>query len=259
VKTSAARRLVGPALGVIVFVAVLGFWQVWAGAEDSFLVPTASEVAERAWDVWPTSDFLSEVGQSMKRYAAGFAIAAAIGIALGLLVGASHAARRTLDPFLECLRAVPAIAIVPATFLVLGYGTDSSRIAVIAFGLCFPILVNTAEGVRGIPLEVRDTASMMHVGRVERVVRIYLPAALPSIMAGLRIAVSLGLVLVIVSEFVGEQNGIGYYLIRQQSEFDFSEMYAGILFLGLLGFVLNRLFLVAERRLLAWHYGAAGE
>jgi ABC-type nitrate/sulfonate/bicarbonate transport system permease component len=137
--------------------------------------------------------------------------------------------------------------------------TPASRIAVIAFGLCFPILVNTAEGVRGIPLEVRDTASMLHVGRVERASRIYLPAALPSIMAGLRIAVSLGLVLVIVSEFVGEQNGIGYYLIIKQSEFDYPALYAGILFLGLLGYVLNRLFLLVERRVLAWHYRAAGE
>jgi ABC-type nitrate/sulfonate/bicarbonate transport system permease component len=194
----------------------------------------------------------------MKRYAAGFAIAAAIGIALGLLVGAFPAARRTLGPFLECLRAVPAIAIVPAAILILGFG-DASRIAVIAFGLCFPILVNTAEGVRGIPLEVRDTASMLHVGRVERAARIYLPAALPSIMAGLRIAVSLGLVLVIVSEFVGEQNGIGYYLIIKQSEFDYPALYAGILFLGLLGYVLNRLFLLVERRVLAWHYRAAGD
>jgi ABC-type nitrate/sulfonate/bicarbonate transport system permease component len=147
---------------------------------------------------------------------------------------------------------------VPAAILILGLG-DASRIAVIAFGLCFPILVNTAEGVRGIPLEVRDTASMLHVGRVERALRIYLPAALPSIMAGLRIAVSLGLVLVIVSEFVGEQNGIGYYLVIKQSEFDFPALYAGILFLGLLGYVLNRLFLLVERRVLAWHYRAAGE
>ena len=153
---------------------------------------------------------------------------------------------------------MPAIAIVPAAFFILGVG-DASRIVVIAFGLCFPILVNTAEGVRGIPLEVRDTASMLHVGRVERLARIYLPAALPSIMAGLRIAVSLGLVLVVVTEFVGEANGIGYYLTVQQSLLDYPALYAGILFLGLLGYVLNRLFLVAERRLLAWHYGAAGE
>jgi len=252
------QRLVGPALGVLVFLAALGVWQLWAGAADSFLVPTASEVGERAWDVWPTSAFLGEVAQSMKRYAAGFAIAATIGIGLGLLVGLSHAARRTLDPFLECLRAVPAIAIVPAALIILGYG-DASRIAVIAFGLCFPILVNTAEGVRGIPREIRDTASMLHAGRVERVSRIYVPAALPSIMAGLRIAVSLGLVLVILSEFVGEQNGIGYYLLEKQSEVDYPALYAGILFLGVLGYALNRVFLVVERRVLAWHYGAAGE
>jgi ABC-type nitrate/sulfonate/bicarbonate transport system permease component len=258
VRASTARRFVGPALGLLVFLVVLGIWQLWAGAANSFLVPTASEVAKRAWDVWPTSNFLSEVGASMKRYAVGFAIASLIGISVGLLVGASHAARRTLDPFLECLRAVPAIAIVPAAFVILGVG-DASRITVIAFGLCFPILVSTAEGVRGIPLEVRDTASMLHVGSVERVVQIYLPAALPSIMAGLRIAVSLGLVLVIVSEFVSPANGLGYYLIIQQSTYDFPALYAGILFLGLLGYVLNRLFLLVERRVLAWHYGASGE
>ena len=194
---TAARRLGGYALGVLVFLAALGVWELWAGAANSFLVPTASEVAERAWDVWPTSDFLSEVGQSMKRYVVGFAIAAAIGIALGLLVGASrrqaHARSLPRVPTSrarDCDRA--------SRIFILGVG-DASRIVVIAFGLCFPILVNTAEGVRGIPLEVRDTASMLHVGRVERLARIYLPAALPSIMAGLRIAVSLGLVLVIVS------------------------------------------------------------
>jgi ABC-type nitrate/sulfonate/bicarbonate transport system permease component len=257
VTPSGARRLTEPVLGVLVFLVVLGIWELWAGAADSFLVPTASEVAERVWHVWPTSDFLSQVGQSLKRYAVGFALATAIGIGLGLVVGTSHAARRTLEPILELLRAVPAIAIVPAAIIVLGPG-DASRITVITFGLCFPILVNTAEGVQAISPEVRDTASMLHVGRVERMVHIYLPAALPSIMAGLRIAVSLGLVLVVVSEFVGEQNGIGYYLVVQQSEFDYPALYAGILFLGLLGYGLNRLFLVVERRVLAWHYGATG-
>jgi ABC-type nitrate/sulfonate/bicarbonate transport system permease component len=253
------RRLTGPALGVLVFVAALGVWELWARAENSFLVPTASEVVVRAWDIWPTSEFLSEAGVSLKRLAGGFAIAATIGIAVGLLIGSSQRARRTLEPFLEFTRAIPAIAIVPAAIVILGPTGDASRIAVIAFGLCFPILVNTAEGVRAIPPEVRDTASMLHVSPVERLWRIYFPSALPSIMAGLRIAVSIGLVLVVVSEFVGEANGLGHWILLQQSDYSVPEMYAGILFLGLLGYVLNRLFLVAERRVLAWHYGAAGE
>jgi ABC-type nitrate/sulfonate/bicarbonate transport system permease component len=256
--TSVTRRLAGSALGGLVFLAALCVWELWARAEDSFLVPRASEVAERAWDIWPTSEFLSEVGVSLKRLAVGFAIAAAIGIAVGLLIGSSRRARRMLEPFLEFTRAIPAIAIVPAAIVILGLG-DASRIAVIAFGLCFPILVNTAEGVRSIPLEVRDTASMLHVGRVERMVRIYFPAALPSIMAGLRSAVSIGLILVVVSEFVGEANGLGFWILSESYLYNVPETYAGILFLGLLGYVLNRLFLVIERRVLAWHYGAAGD
>ena len=257
-KASRRRRLGGLALGVLVFVAALVVWELWARAADNFQVPTASEVFDRAWEIWPTSEFLSEVGMSLKRLAAGFAIAAAIGIGLGLVIGSSRAARRTLEPFLEFTRAIPAIAIVPAALVIFGLG-DAQRIAVIAFGLCFPILVNTAEGVRAIPPEVRDTASMLHVGRAERIFRIYFPAALPSIMAGLRIAVSIGLILVVVSEFVGEPNGLGQWILVQQSVVNVPELYAGVLFLGLLGYVLNRLFLVVERRVLAWHHGAAGE
>ena len=116
----------------------------------------------------------------------------------------------------ELLRATPPIAIVPAFIVVLGFG-DSMRIGVIAFGVCFPVLVNTFEGVRAVSPEVRDTASMLHVGGAERLLRIYLPAALPSIMAGLRIAISIGLVLVVVSEFVGEGGGLGHYILDQQA------------------------------------------
>lgn len=257
-RTSLPRRLAGPAFGVLVFFAVLGVWEAWAAAEDSFLVPTASEVARTAWHEWPTSSFLSEAGTSLARLAAGYAIAAAAAIALGLLMGSSIRTRRTLDPFFELLRAVPVISIVPIAILVLGLG-DASRIAVIAFGLSFPILLNTIDGVRTIPPEVRDTASMLHVGRLERAARVYLPAALPSIFTGLRIALSLGLVMVVISEFVGEQDGLGNYILVQQSLVNVPELYAGVLFLGLLGYVFNTLFLVVERRMLAWHYGAAGE
>ena len=247
-----------PLLSAAVFVTALVIWEVWARAASSFYVPPASEVFGRAWEVWPTRDFLSEAAGSMKRLAAGFLIGAAAGIAVGLVMGSSRSARRTLDPVIELARATPPIAIVPALIVVLGFG-DSMRIGVIAFGVCFPVLVNTLEGVRAVSPEVRDTASMLHVGRVERVSRIYLPAALPSIAAGLRIAISLGLVLVVLSEFVGEGGGLGHYILDQQGRFDVAAMYAGILFLGLVGYALNMAFLVVERRVLAWHYGAAGE
>jgi ABC-type nitrate/sulfonate/bicarbonate transport system permease component len=245
-------------LGAVVFVAALGVWEVWARSEASFLVPPASSVADAAWEVWPTADFLTTVAASLKRLAAGYVIGAGIGIALGLAMGSSRGTRRTLEPLVEFSRAIPPIAIVPALIVFLGLG-NGMRIAVIAFGVCLPVLVNTLEGVRGISPETRDTASMLHVGPAERIFRVYFPAALPSIVAGLRIALPIGLIMVVISEFVGEGDGLGRYILLQQSQFNVPEMYAGILFLGVLGNALNQLMLVAERRILAWHYGAAGE
>jgi ABC-type nitrate/sulfonate/bicarbonate transport system permease component len=256
--TSTLERLGRRFLGVAVFVGVLAIWEVWAQHAGSALMPPASDVLDRAWHVWPTRDFLAAVTASLRRLAVGFAIGATVGIAIGLFMGSSLAARRALDPLVELTRAIPPIAIVPMLIVILGLG-DGMRIAVIAFGVCFPVLVNTIAGVRAVSPEARDTASMLHVGRAERVWRIYFPAALPSIVAGLRVAVSIGLALVVVSEFVGTGDGLGSYIWALRGEFLYPEMYAAILFLGLLGYVLNRLFLVAERHILAWHYGATGE
>jgi ABC-type nitrate/sulfonate/bicarbonate transport system permease component len=256
--TPALRRTRGPLLEVAVFAAALLLWELWARSEASFLVPPASDVLERSWDVWPTGAFLEEVAASLKRLAVGFAIGAAIGVGVGLAMGASRVVRRALEPLVELLRATPAIAVVPALIVVFGVG-DWTLVAVIAFGVCFPVLVGTSEGVRGVSPEARDTAAMLHVGRLESVFRIYFPASLPSIVAGLRVALSIALVMVVISEFAAGDDGLGTYILDQQGQFNVTNMYAGILFLGLLGYALNRLFLMAERRVLAWHYGAAGE
>jgi ABC-type nitrate/sulfonate/bicarbonate transport system permease component len=253
-----STRLARPLLGLVVFLGMLVVWDVWARAEGSFLVPPASEIAETAWEVWPTTAFLSEVGASLRRLGVGLLIGGAIGVAVGLLMGSSLWARRVLDPLVELLRATPPIALVPALIVVLGFG-DSMLIAIIAFGVCFPILVGTLDGVRAVTPEARDTAAMLHVRPVERVLRVSAPAALPSIMAGIRVALSVGLVLVVLSEFFGDGGGLGYYINDQRGRFNVPEMYAGVLFLGFLGYALNHAFLLVERRVLAWHYGAAGE
>jgi sulfonate transport system permease protein len=245
------RRL----LGVLVFLAALCAWEAWARKEESFLVPRASAVLERAWEVWPTSEFLTTVAPSLERLAVGYVLGVTVGICLGVLLGASRSLRRALEPLTEFMRAIPPIALVPVLIVILGL-EDGMRIAVIAWGVCFPVLVNTVDGVRAVSPEARDTAAMLHVGPVEQLYRLYLPAALPSIVAGMRIAVSVGLVLVVISELVGSQDGIGYYFTVQYSLYNADDMYAGLLFLGLLGYVLNQLFLVAERRVLAWHWNA---
>jgi ABC-type nitrate/sulfonate/bicarbonate transport system permease component len=113
--------------------------------------------------------------------------------------------------------------------------------------------------VRAVAPEIRDSAALFRLSRVERSLRVYLPAALPTIFAGLRTALSIGLVLVVISELNGEGDGLGVYIESQRALFNIPEVYVGIVFLGLLGYVLNRLFLVLEQRVLAWHYGAIGD
>jgi ABC-type nitrate/sulfonate/bicarbonate transport system permease component len=244
--------------GVAVFLGALAAWEVAARAESSFLFPRATTVLQRAWHVWPSEDFLSSVAASLGRLAVGFSIGALLGVLLGLLMGSSRTTRRTLEPLVELARATPAIAWVPAAIVILGFG-DGMRIAVIAFGVLFPVLVGTLDGVLAVSPETRDTATMLHVGWARRVFGVYLPASLPWVVAGLRVALSIGLVMVVISELVGGGEGLGVYLRFQQSQFNVPELYGGILFLGVLGFALNRLFVAAERHVLAWHHGAAGD
>jgi ABC-type nitrate/sulfonate/bicarbonate transport system permease component len=251
------ERVGRPLLGWFVFASAVGIWEALARSEGSFLVPPASEVAERAWHDWPTSEFLGNVEASLRRFAAGYAIGASVGVAVGVSMGSSRRVRQALEPLVELLRATPAIALVPALIVIFGLG-DGMRIAVIAFGVVFPVLVNGIDGVRAVSPELRETASLMGLGRAERMLRVELPAALPSIFAGLRIAVSIGLVMVVVSEFIGGEDGLGHYIRVEQSQFNVPEMYAGVLFLGLLGFVLNGVFVLVERRALFWHLGATG-
>jgi sulfonate transport system permease protein len=251
------ERVGGPVLGWVVFAAAVGIWEALARSEGSFLVPTASAVAERAWHVWPTPEFLSDVAASLRRLAAGYAIGASVGVAVGVSMGSSRRLRQALEPLVEILRATPAIALVPGLIVILGVG-DGMRISVIAFGVVFPVLVNSMDGVRAAAPELHETASLLRMGRAERILRVDLPAALPSIFAGLRVAVSIGLVMVVLAEFIGGGDGLGHYILVEQSQFNVPEMYAGILFLGLLGFVLNGVFVLAERRTLSWHHGATG-
>jgi ABC-type nitrate/sulfonate/bicarbonate transport system permease component len=258
VTAASIARVTRPLLGAAVFAAALGVWQAAAETHPSFLFPTATAVLERAWEVWPTSDFRHDVVASLERLTAGYAVGAGVGVAVGLVMGSSRAVRRVLEPLTELLRATPAVSIVPIAIVVLGFG-ERMHVAVIAFAVSLPVLANTVEGVRAVAPAVRDTAAMLHVGPFERMFAINLPAALPQIFAGLRIALSAAVILLVISEFVGSGDGIGHYITVQQTQFNVEEVYGGILFLGLLGYVLNRLFLAVERRVLAWHYGAVGE
>jgi ABC-type nitrate/sulfonate/bicarbonate transport system permease component len=176
-------------------------------------------------------------------------------VAIGIPLGLSPLLRRAMSPIVEFLRAIPPPALLPFAIVVLGVG-NSGKVFLIAFVCLWPVLLNTIDGVMGIDPTLRETARSYGVSGRDRLLRIVLPAASPQIFAGMRTSLSLALILMVISEMVASTNGIGFFVLQSQRSFAIPEMWAGILLLGLLGYTLNLIFLLAERRVLAWHRGA---
>ncbi len=176
----------------------------------------------------------------------------AVGTAIGLVRNLAD----YLSPATEFVRAVPPPALIPPFLVVLGLGSQM-KVALIAVGVVWPILLNTIDGVRTVDPVLVDTGRAFCTRRVRRLAFIVLPSAAPRIFAGLRVSLSLALILMVISEMVAATGGIGFTILQAERGFAITEMWAGIVLLGVLGYVLNTL-LLAERRLLAWHRGARG-
>lgn len=242
----------------LAFLAVL--WEVAgrAGWVHRLFFPPLSKILAALWDGVISGEISSHVGVSLWRGAVGYALAAAAAITLGVLMGYWRRVYEAGEILVEFLRAVPAPAIVPVAIVLLGIG-DSMKVFVIFLACSFPILINTIDGVRGVdPVLVRTARTFGHSG-VGILSRVVLPAASPFIVTGLRIALAIALILVVISEMVGATSGIGYYILEAQRTFKVPRMYAGMLVLALLGFALNRCFLLADARLMAWHRGRTAE
>ena len=243
-------------LGVAVVLALLALWELVARARGNVYLPPVSTVAVTFVHEWVSPQFRDQALPSLGRMMAGYFAASAIGITLGVLVGAYRPVFRLLDPFLQFLRAIPPSAIIPVGILLIGIG-DAMKIVVICFGAVWPILVNAADGARNVPRERLDTARIFGLGGVHELLSVTLPSAMPGIFAGLRTGLSIAFIMIVVSEMIGSTNGLGYYILQSQRSFAIPEMYGGIVLLAILGYCLNAAFLAVERRVLAWHHGQA--
>ena len=244
------------ALGIAVVALVLVLWEIVARVKGTVYVPGVSTIATTFVHEWFSPQFGRQAVPSLVRMLSGYAAASAIGVTLGVLIGASRPLFRTLDPFLQFLRATPPAAIIPAGILLMGIG-DAMKIVVITFGALWPILINAADGARNVPGERLDTARVFGLTPLATLVRVTFPSALPGIFAGLRTGLSIAFIMIVVSEMIGSTNGLGYYILSAQRTFAIPEMYGGIVLLALLGYALNAAFLLVEHRVLAWHHGQA--
>jgi ABC-type nitrate/sulfonate/bicarbonate transport system permease component len=250
-------RVTDWALALVLPVLLLVAYDGWARTGGDFFFPPLSEIGATFADEWLFTRIPTDLLPSLGRMLAGFALAVGGGVALGALLGFSRTLSTALDPVLQFLRALPPPALIPVSLLVFGAG-DSAKVFLIALGAVWPVLLNTVDGVRGVDRTAMDMARSYRVPAHARLTRLVLPAALPRIFAGARTALGIAIILMVVSELIGADNGVGYVVQLAQRGFDIPEMWAGTLLLGLLGFGANALFVAVEKRVLHWHIATTG-
>ncbi len=244
--------------GVALLLALGLLWEV-AGRQGwvhRLFFPPISRILASLWALTASGEVLRHVGVSLWRAALGYALAALVGIGLGVVMGYWRRAHEAGEVVIELARALPPPAIIPVAIVLLGI-EDAMKVFVIFFSCAFPILVNTTDGVRGVDPVLLRTARTFGVGEVATIAKVVLPSAAPFVMTGLRIALAIALILTVISEMVGATAGIGYFILDSQRSFRIPQMYAGMVVLALLGYALNRAFLAADRRVLAWHRRAS--
>lgn len=240
-----------------VFALAVVVWEIAARAATSAFFPPPSAIAATGWRTWfsgpavLTDSAWADVVPSVARVLVGWALSGVIGVAVGLLLGRSRRATEYLAPLLAFARALPPPVLIPVFLVLFAVGTPM-QLATIVFGTVWPVLLNTADGARGVDPVTLDTAEVYGVAGLRRLRRVILPAAAPRIVAGLRVSLSLALILMVVSELVASTNGLGHQLVVAQRGFDFTAMWAAIVLLGVVGYALNAGLLGVERRALGW-------
>jgi ABC-type nitrate/sulfonate/bicarbonate transport system permease component len=243
--TRAGLGGIGSTLGAVllrisVLAALLVTWQIVATIFGSPFFPTFTDTLARLWESWLTSPqtLATQLVPSMVRLLSGWLIAVAVGIGLGTLIGLSARLRDYVDPIVQFLRAIPPPALLPLFIVLLGIG-DSMKITMIAFGAVWPILLNTIDGVQSVDSLQRETGRVYRIRRTDTFLSIILPSAAPKIFAGLRVSLSIAVILMVITEMVATINGVGFTLVHAQRTFRMLDMWAAILLLGIIGYALN--------------------
>jgi ABC-type nitrate/sulfonate/bicarbonate transport system permease component len=242
--------------GIAFLLALLALWELLAQAQliNALIIPPPTKILGIFFDLVWSGQIPLQILVSMKRALAGYVLAAAVFVPLGIFMGLSPTVYRFFEVIVEMLRPVPPPVMIPVALLFFGLG-DEMKVFVIFFSCAWPILLNTIDGVRGVDWVLLNTARSFGLSRGKIIWQVILPACSPQIMTGLRVSLPIMLILVVISEMVGSTDGIGYFVLDSQRRFKVAQMYAGMLALALLGYTLNQLFNFLQRLLLPWQRG----
>jgi NitT/TauT family transport system permease protein/sulfonate transport system permease protein len=241
------------ASGVLLVLALLALWEATArfGIVQSVNWPPFSTVMATLVAGLGDGELAPVILSTLWRMARGYAIGCAVGVPLGFAIALYRPVRLTLLPTIELLRPIPIPAIIPPLIFLLGLD-DRLRLFAIAFATFFPVVLNTIAGVRSVEPIYTQVARTFGVPRWTTLRRVIFPASLPFILAGLRTSLGLAFVVTVIAEMIVGQEGVGFYLITMEFAMRAAEMYAGIIVVTCIAYLLNRGFVAWEARAIRW-------
>jgi ABC-type nitrate/sulfonate/bicarbonate transport system permease component len=248
-------------LALLRSVSIALFFVIWAAFSfananylklfNAVLMPGPLDVLRTGIELIKSGELQNDILASMSRVLQGFAIAAFLGVGLGMAVGRSRLLENLIDPMLELLRPIPPLAFLPMMVLWFGIG-EASKIAFIAYAAFFPIFTTTLEGIKYVDPLLLRAASSLGASQRDLFRYVVLPAAMPGIITGLRLGFGLSFFVIVAAEFIASDSGLGYLINDARTFFLVSQMLLGAAVIGLIGFTFNRLLRLLEARLLRW-------
>jgi ABC-type nitrate/sulfonate/bicarbonate transport system permease component len=241
---------------LISFGVAAGFVALWQLIANAKLVsPVFLPGPDRAWASlvrgFTDGDLLAKVFGTLQHMVVGWFVASLVGIALGALIGSSPRVRTYITPTLEFLRPLPVSAIIPVAIALFGL-SQTMTLFVIAFGAVWPMLLSTVHGFAAVEPRLYEVARSLHLSRMAVIFKIGLPAASPDILAGMRISVTVALILSVVCEMLAGLDGLGHWILLSARAFRSADLFAGVILLGVIGYVTALVVAQVERKLLVW-------
>lgn len=240
-------------VGLFVVALVLVAWEIFCKVSgvSPVLLPPPSRIGRALVAGFSNGQFIAQTQATVGRMMGGWLLASLLGVAIGLLVGTAPAIRPYVEPTLELIRPMPSSAIVPVAIAIIGL-SQGMVIFVICFGAIWPVMLNTIQGVAAIEPRLTEVARVLGLSRLQFVLKIALPNALPSILSGMRLSIGTALILSVVGEMIASQPGVGQGMVMSARSFRSADLYAGLFILGLLGVFSSSLLQMTERRFLAY-------
>ena len=238
------------------FAVAAGFVGLWQLIADQRLIsPVYLPGPDRAWASlvrgFSSGDLLDKLVGTLEHMAYGWFVASIAGIAIGALIGSSRRMRSYVAPSLEFLRPLPVSAIIPVAIAMFGL-TQGMALFVIAFGAIWPMLLATIHGFAAVEPRLYEVARSLHMSRLAIIFKIALPSASPDILSGMRLSLTVALILSVVCEILAGLDGLGHWVLLSARSFRSADLFAGVILLGVVGYLTALAMSMVEKRLLKW-------